>query len=53
MIVEKSKTPSEMQSIGHQNWVSAEGIKVSFTIGHDGSNIYLNYKCGRAPGKGG
>lgn len=44
MIVEKSKTPSEMHPIGHQNWVSAEGVKVSFSIGHDGLNIYLLYQ---------
>jgi hypothetical protein len=43
MVVERSKTPSQWHAIGHQNWLDADGIKVSFTIGHDGSNIYLNY----------
>jgi len=43
MVVEKSKTPSQSHAIGHPNWVGVEGIKVSFAIGHDGSNIYLNY----------
>ena len=41
MIVERSTNPSEFHSIGHQNWVGAKEIKASFTIGHDGSNIYL------------
>jgi hypothetical protein len=44
MIVEKSPSPSEVHSIGHKNWVEAEGIRVTFSIGHDGTNIYLSYK---------
>ena len=43
MLVERSKTPSNSHAIDHQNWFGVEGIKVSFTIGHDGSNIYLSY----------
>jgi hypothetical protein len=43
MIVSKNGIPSETHSIGHQNWVNAEGIKATFTIGHDSSNIYLSY----------
>ena len=43
MIVTKSKSPSDIHSIGHQNWLSVEGVKVSFTMGHDGLNIYLNF----------
>ena len=43
MIVKKSGTPADAHAIGHPNWLGAEGIKVSFTIGHDGSNIYLTY----------
>jgi hypothetical protein len=43
MIVKKSRTPADAQSIGHQNWVDAEDINVTFTIGHDGTNIYLSY----------
>lgn len=43
MIVTKSKSPSDIHSIGHQNWLDVEGVKVSFTMGHDGLNIYLMY----------
>jgi hypothetical protein len=44
MLVERSKSPAEIHSIGHRNWVDVEDIKASFTIGHDGSNIYLHYQ---------
>ena len=44
MIVENSTNPSDLHSIGHQNWVGAKDIKASFTIGHDGSNIYLLFQ---------
>jgi len=43
MIVSKNGIPSETHSIGHRNWVDVEGIKATFTIGHDSSNIYLSY----------
>ena len=43
MIVKKSRTPADAHSIGHPNWVGAEDINVSFTIAHDGKNIYLSY----------
>jgi hypothetical protein len=43
MIVIKSRTPADVHSIGHPNWVDAEDISVSFKIGHDGRNIYLSY----------
>lgn len=43
MLVERSNKPANSQAINHKNWLGVEGIKVSFTIGHDGSNIYLNY----------
>lgn len=44
MRIEKSRNPPINHSVGHQNWIPAEGIKVSFSIGHDGSNIYLFYQ---------
>lgn len=43
MVVERSKTPANSHAIKHKNWYGVEGIEVSFTIGHDGSNIYLSY----------
>jgi len=43
MIVEKSPNPADFHSIDHQNWVETKDIKVSFAIGHDGSNIHLLY----------
>jgi len=44
MIVPKNLSPSETHSMAHQNWVKAEGIKATFTMGHDGSDIYLSYR---------
>ncbi len=44
MIVELSSSPSEVHLIDNKNWVDAEGIKVSFSIGHDGKNIFLSYQ---------
>jgi len=44
MLVERTPNPSSVHFIDHKNWVEAEDIKVSFSIGHDGSNIYLSYE---------
>ena len=44
MIVKKSGTPADTHSISHPNWVDVEDINVSFTIAHDGRNIYLSYR---------
>ena len=43
MIVSKNRIPIDIHSIGHQNWVLAKGIKATFTVGHDSTNIYLSY----------
>jgi hypothetical protein len=32
-----------LHELGHQNWVSVEGIRASFDIWHDGSSILLKY----------
>jgi len=44
MIVGRNSTPGEQHKIAHQNWVKAENVNVQFSIGHDGSNIYLDYR---------
>lgn len=44
MFVERNSNPSAHHFIDHKNWVDAEGIKVSFSIGHDERNIYLSYE---------
>jgi len=44
MLVELNSNPSARHFIDQKNWVDAEGIQVSFTIGHNGTNIYLNYE---------
>ena len=44
MIVTKNNRPADLHSLDYRNWVEAGDVKVRFSIGHDGSNIYLSYE---------
>lgn len=43
MIVERTSTPKELHPINHQNWLDAKDVKATFSVGHDGSDILLQY----------
>jgi len=43
MIVKRESNPGDKHSLDHRNWIPAEHVQVNFSIGHDGSNIFLRY----------
>lgn len=43
MIVKTTRTSADAHSIDHPNWVDVKDINVSFTIAHDGTNIFLKF----------
>lgn len=44
MLIKKTTSPSEIHSLEFHNWIRADEVMVSFSIGHDGSSIFLNYQ---------